>query len=135
MYPDLLTMLPSLALEYPVPAETLSPSNIALSGHHFFRDTTTPIFNMDTSTTAEYGYVVGKKNASSVAPADAVVGQNNEGYGAVAWLYLLAQNGTTDQLQNVYRLNTAGGSPPTTCEGQESVFEIQYAAEYWFWAQ
>lgn len=134
MYPDLLSMLPTLALQYPVPSETLSPSNIDLSGHHFFRDTTTPIFNMDLSDSSNYGFVVGKKNATSSPPSNAVLGQNGTGYGSVAWLYLLTQNGTTENLENVYRLNTAGGSPPTTCEGVASTFEVQYAAEYWFWA-
>jgi hypothetical protein len=30
----------------------------------------------------------------------------------------------------VYRVNTAGGNPPTTCESRDAVFSVQYATEY-----
>ncbi len=41
-------------------------------------------------------------------------------------------SGATGNLQEVYRINTAGGNPPATCEGMKSTFEVQYAAEYVF---
>ena len=135
-YPDLLAMMPNLALQYPLPADPdsdLEPSNIDLSGNHFFRDTTTPIFNL-TTTNIQIGLAVAKKNASSPAPSDAPKGQNGVGDGAVAWLYLTTTNGTSGGLQSVYRLNTAGGSSPKTCQSSPGAFSVQYAAEYWFYS-
>lgn len=72
------------------------------------------------------------KNASVPAPQDAVVGQNGQGFGAVAWLRLTTRDGATGNLQEVYRINTAGGNPPKTCAGMPATFEVQYAAEYVF---
>jgi hypothetical protein len=69
------------------------------------------------------------KNASTPAPVGAVKGQGEVGYGAVPWLKLITKNGSTGGLEEVYRLNTAGGQPPTTCTGMPAAFEVQYAAE------
>jgi hypothetical protein len=135
-YPDLLSMLPNIALQYPVPpsaAQPLSPSNIDLSGHHFFSTNTTPVFNLDTTVRHQYGLVVAKKIANSTAPADAPKGQAGLGNGSVQWLYLTSQDGTTGGLKAVYRINTAGGSPPKTCENMPAIFTVQYASEYWFY--
>lgn len=67
------------------------------------------------------------------APAGSVVGQNNSGNGAVPWLYLQTTNGTVGGYKAVYRVNTAGGQPPATCQGMPNVFTVQYAAEYYFY--
>lgn len=58
------------------------------------------------------------------------------GYGNVPWLQLQAEvvEGSEGIVQEVYRLNTAGGVPPSTCAGQQGSFEVQYAAEYWLYA-
>lgn len=133
-YPDILAMLPSLALQYPLPADpksALMPSNIDLSGHHFFETTTIPIFNLDTTPAQQFGFMVAKKIAGSAAPSGTPLGGN--GQGSVAWLYLKAEDGSTNNLNSAYRLNTAGGSPPKTCESMPATFTVQYAAEYWFW--
>jgi hypothetical protein len=132
-------MLPSLALQFPVPsppAPSLAPSNIDLSGHHYFATNTTPVFNLDASEdpTQQLGNVVGHKVANSTAPASATDGENGLGNGAVAWLYLSATNATLGDVRAVYRVNTAGGSPPKTCESSDAVFSVQYAAEYWFYS-
>ena len=46
-------------------------------------------------------------------------------------------------VQEVYRVNTVGGAAPATCamaqqngliSADGGAFQIQYAAEYWFWA-
>jgi hypothetical protein len=60
------------------------------------------------------------------------MGPGGLGNGSVPWLYLQYLDGTTNGLKAVYRLNTAGGSPPKTCESMPAVFTVQYAAEYWF---
>jgi hypothetical protein len=132
-------MLPSLALEFPVPPPSnpsLAPSNIDLSGHHYFATTTTPVFNLNASDdpAQDLGNVVGRKVANSTAPANATKGANGVGDGAVAWLYLSSTNETLGDVRAVYRVNTAGGSPPKTCENSDAVFSVQYAAEYWFYS-
>ncbi len=133
-YPDLLTMGPSAALQFPYPISDkslLPPTNLVLSGHHFFIDTT-PTFNLDTKAT-DLGYVLTKKLAATPAPPLAD-GQTPIGYGNVAWLALDSKTGTIGSIQQVYRVNTAGGNPPPTCASQADFFEEQYAAEYWFYS-
>jgi hypothetical protein len=134
-YPDLLAMLPNVALQFNLTTanqKTLSPSNLAISGHHYFSNSTTPAFNLDTQN-ADLGFAPCAKNASVPAPASASVGQDNKGYGAVPWLKLLTRDGATGNLEEVYRVNTAGGNPPATCAGMPATFEVQYSAEYWFY--
>jgi len=136
-YPDLLTALPNVALQFNLTnadQASLSPSNLAISGHHFFANMTTPLFNLD-STAAQLGVVPCSKNNTVTAPANSPKGQDNQGFGSVAWLKLLARDGATGNLQEVYRVNTAGGNPPATCAGMPATFEVQYSSEYWFWAK
>ncbi|KAG0651862.1 hypothetical protein D0Z07_1298 [Hyphodiscus hymeniophilus] len=134
-YPTLLAMLPNVALQFNLTTTnqaTLSPSNLAISGHHYFSNASTPTFNLDTPS-LDLGFAPCSKNASVSAPAGAPVGQDNKGNGAVAWLKLLTIDGATGGLEEIYRVNTAGGNPPATCAGMPATFEVQYAAEYWFY--
>ncbi|KXT04597.1 hypothetical protein AC578_8680 [Pseudocercospora eumusae] len=133
--PTLLTKLPNIALDLPVPqsSDPTSPISQDLSGHHYFTDSTTAYFNLDTSLTS-YGAGGFKKINSTAAPDDACAGQNGKGYGAVPWLKLTAKMMSDDCVfQEVYRINTAGGVAPDTCVGQKAEFEIEYSAEYWFY--
>ncbi|KAI1342233.1 hypothetical protein F5Y15DRAFT_413498 [Xylariaceae sp. FL0016] len=133
-YPDLLHMLPKLALQFNLTAEEdahMGPTNLAISGKHYFHNTTTPFFNLDVNPQIQAGEAECAKQGAEDAPADAPTGQQGEK--AVAWLRLLTNTGATGDLQEVYRVQTAGGSPPATCEGMPATFEVQYAAEYWFW--
>ena len=71
------------------------------------------------------------------APSNAVAGPYGKGEGAVSWLLLSSNdspdwNGGVCDFKAVYQLNTAGGNPPKMCTGQAASFEVQYAAEYWF---
>ena len=77
----------------------------------------------------DLGFAPCVKNNSEAAPAGAAVGQDNEGFGAVAWLKLLIRDRATGNLKEVYRVNTAGGKLPTTCAGMTATFEVEYAAE------
>ncbi|KAK5160241.1 hypothetical protein LTR04_004710 [Oleoguttula sp. CCFEE 6159] len=132
LYPELLSLMPNVALQYPPPssASPLSPSNIDLSGHHYFVDASTPFFDLDTSSHS-YGTGAFKKAAACPAPGDAPRGPLREGgYGSVAWLKLAAK-GAGQTFQEVYRINTAGGNPPASCVGQPASLEVDYAAEYW----
>lgn len=127
MYPDFLAMLPKITLNFNLSGNTLAPANLAISGHHYFTTTTTPFFNMDTDS-MQLGEAPCAKNSSVPAPASATKGLNGEL--AVPWLRLLTKDGATGNLQEVYRLNTAGGSAPASCTGQAAAFEVQYSAEY-----
>lgn len=128
----------------------------ALSGHHFFSEKT-PVFELnsgDGGFSTHLGVVKGKANKNSTAPAGACPGVGWQGQGAVAWLYLDAtpESETTDvkfdgvnpeavaqgndgAWKHIYRVNTAGGMPPKTCEGQDpnQVISVQYAANYWYY--
>jgi len=139
-YPEILDVMPSAALQFNLTTKpnttistTLSPMNLALSGHHFFTDLTTPFFNLDAAG-LNLGQTGTSKTNSTAAPAAALKGVNNVGNGAVPWLKLTAKAGGKGNLAEVYRLNTAGGNPPATCAGMTgSTFVVEYAAEYWFY--
>ncbi|KIW70250.1 hypothetical protein PV04_02538 [Phialophora macrospora] len=135
-WPDLLGLIPNLALQYPLPADPaapLAPSDLQLSTHHFFSNTTTPVFAFDAATSPDLGTVFAEKGNSSTAPANAVPGVNGVGNGAVPWLYLTTRPTTQGDIKAVYRLNTAGGQPPETCANMPAAFSVDYAAVYWFW--
>lgn len=139
-YPDLLNMLPRVSMafnltasaSYPknlLPTSTntrLAPGNYVISGHHFFIDSTTPFFTLDTDT-LKLGVIPCSKKAAVAAPADAPTGQQGEK--AVPWLKLSAKEGATGRLQEVYRVETAGGSAPSTCSGMPASFQVEYSAQ------
>jgi len=133
--PELLEKLPGIALNLPVPSTDDEKSALMkdMSGHHYFVNNTTPFFDMDTSLNT-YGKGAVLKSAAADAPSDAIVGPLGKGDGAVSWLLLSANDypqwGKPDW-KAVYRLNTAGGSPPKSCTGLESSFTVEYASEYW----
>jgi hypothetical protein len=130
-YPDLLNMLPRVALQFNLTdaeaPQQLAPSNLAISGKHLFLNTTTPFFNLDVEPDLQLGQAPTLKNNTATAPADAPKGQQGEA--AVAWLKLLARSGATGDIEEVYRVETAGGSPPATCKGMPANFTVQYAAQ------
>lgn len=148
-YADILAMLPGLALQYTLPADptsNLEPSNLELAGHHYFTANGTPTFDLThlhppagdanvAQADLGLGIAQAKTVANSTAPADAPKGQNGVGDGAVPWLLLDATFGTTGDVKAVYRLNTAGGKAPATCENSPAAFSVQYAAEYWFYSK
>ena len=101
------------------------------SGHHYFVDSTTPFFNLDTDL-HHYGMGALAKSNASDAPVGATPGQHGQlSYGAVPWLRLDQKPYKEDLWKAVYRLNTAGGNAPKSCTGQAAAFEVPYAAEYW----
>ena len=98
---------------------TLSTSNPV--GKHFFVDSTTPEFDVNS-----LGNTVLKKAQETDAPNPA---------SDVKWLRLVAQaSGTTSQVKTIYRVETVGGKAPATCAGQTpgKVFTVDYKAQYWF---
>lgn len=107
----------------------MGPTELLVSGRHFFTNATTPFFNLDTAR-SQIGTAPCSKVNSSVAPADAPKGRQGES--AVPWLRLAANPDATGNLHEVFRVGTAGGSAPATCQGMPASFEVQYAAEYVF---
>lgn len=146
-YPDILSILPGLALQYALPGKpgsNLEPSNVQFVGDHYFSSNGTPSFDLAVASefrpssnqagenfgTARFT-TVGARN--STAPANASKGENGIGNGAVPWLMLPAITGNSSDIKAVYRLNTAGGKAPATCESSPASFSVQYATEYWFY--
>lgn len=136
-FPQLLDQLSKVTILFNLTADEqeprIAPSNLAVSGHHFFAPSATvPFFDLDTPA-QQLGRAAVAKNASEPAPADAPRGQLGEA--AVPWLKLTAKPGAaTGDLQEVYRVNTVGGSAPSTCKDMPAKFEVQYTAQYWFYA-
>lgn len=125
LYPDLLTRLPAMALRFNLsdPAQ-LGASPLTETGMHFFTDATTPYFDLGDDE-ERGGEAWTAKDADTPAPSTAATGQQGES--AVAWLKLTTKGDTGANMKEVYRVNTAGGSPPATCKGMEETFEIEYA--------
>jgi len=108
-----------------------NPLQLNLVAEHFF-NTAGPNFDF---TKSERGWLQAKKGAGVPAPGHASNGVKPQANGAVDWLYLLDNGaGVSQNLQSVYRVQTAGGIPPKTCSGDEQI-EIPYAAEYWFYTE
>jgi len=122
LYPDLLERLPSMAVQFN--STELGASDLTATGIHYFTDATTPYFDLGGEE------VHCKKTDDTAAPSTAAVGQKGEK--AVAWLKLDAVPDGSSRIREVYRVDTAGGSPPATCEGMGETFEVQYATTYWF---
>ena len=132
--PALLRKLSHIAINQQLPTENNTERSILddlTSGYHYFVDSTTPFFNLDTNR-HQYGMGALAKSNASDAPAGSAPGVHGQtGYGAVQWLRLDQKQYNENTWKAVYRLNTAGGNAPTTCTGQPPAFEIPYAAEYW----
>lgn len=127
MYPDVSAKIPGMAVHFNLDtANRLGPAVLPVSGHHLFTADGLPFFDLNTPT-MQLGTLPCTKNASANAPSTAAVGQKGEP--AVAWLRLLATKDATGGLSEVFRVSTAGGSPPDTCKGLTGAFQVEYAAE------
>ncbi|KAL4787421.1 hypothetical protein BJX76DRAFT_354136 [Aspergillus varians] len=132
-FPDMIELLPSIAYRTSLPRneeDPLPPSKFNLIGHHFFEGSV-PVFNLDTTPARQLGIAKVKKDSDLDAPSNAVKGKD----GAVPWLLLTATNGTLGSYASVYRVDTAGGAAPKTCEGMAESFTVQYAANYYLYGQ
>ena len=128
--PGFVGALPPVALSADVYIHQSMAAILGLPplGSHFFDAAGHPNFDL----TAVGAQLVAKKVAAAPAPTGADPGPS--GSGAVPWLYLTdAGLGTSFGVSNVYRLETAGGNPPTSCINSPASFEVPYAAEYWFY--
>lgn len=117
----------ALALLYPVPIGGEAATRLV--GHHEFTDKKVPFFKLKTDL-VDYGFVQASADVvKSAAPKDASKGSN--GLGSVPWLKL---TGTDGDYKEVYRIHTAGGVAPKTCDGVQGSFTVEYSAQYWFYA-
>ncbi|OAQ99949.1 hypothetical protein LLEC1_00864 [Akanthomyces lecanii] len=123
MYPDVTSKIPGMAVHFNLDAANrLGPAMLPISGHHYFTAAGVPFFDLGGE-----GQLPAAKNTSLSAPPNAPVGQKGEA--AVAWLRLLATKDATNGLGEVFRVSTAGGSPPDTCKDLDGPFQVEYSAE------
>jgi len=124
-HPDLLNMMPNVSVNFPVPTSknAAAPANLYLSGRHWFEDTTTPFFNLQTEkhNFGSAGLAVANKTTAPAPARD------------VPWLKLVAKDPASCNFTEVCRVNTAGGLAPKACKGQAASFQVEYAAEYWMY--
>ncbi|KAJ6444170.1 F-box domain-containing protein [Purpureocillium lavendulum] len=126
LYPDVLDKIPGMAVHFNLTdGDRLGPTVLAKSGVHYFTDATTAFFDLDTPT-LDIGQAPCQKNSSGAAPSTASVGQLGDK--AVPWLRLTTKEGATNDIKEVFRMTTAGGSAPATCKGMPATFEVQYAS-------
>ncbi|KAJ6073220.1 hypothetical protein N7467_011305 [Penicillium canescens] len=95
-------------------------------GEHYFNAGGDPVF--DLSLSGSQSWIVAKKDASVSAPATE---PSNNQSGNVPWLKLGHKDGCN--IQEVYRVVTSQGDPPSTCTGQNETIQVAYAAEYWIY--
>jgi hypothetical protein len=135
-YRNTLDFLPDITLQYSFnysASEMLAYDSPNLLGHHFFGNSTTAQFDLNTKEHS-FGHLFAKKIASVNAPADAPLGQSGVTTGAVPWLLLQTEAPSTGNITSVYRIETAGGNPPANCTGKAETLSVQYAALYAFYS-
>ena len=97
-------------------------------GHHYFDAAGTPTFDL----TPQGLLLKAKKVDTMTAPSGACAGR--DGAGAVPWL-MLQDDGTGRSvgLTQVFRVETAGGNAPPTCDGAAPSIQQDYAALYYLY--
>lgn len=105
-------------------------------GEHYFNASGVPSFDLFGAHDAQYptGGLFLSARKTGVSPAPATACKGTDGAAAVPWLTLVDDGSSrTRGLKEVYRVETAGGSAPATCEGMEALVTRDYSAEYWFY--
>jgi hypothetical protein len=135
-YRNTLDFLPDIALQYSFnysAGEMLAYDSPNLLGHHFFGNSTTAQFDLNTKEHS-FGHINAMKIGSVNAPADAPLGQSGVTTGAVPWLLLQPESTSTGNITSIYRIVTAGGAAPANCTGKAETLSVQYAAIYAFFS-
>lgn len=122
---SLLSNTPVVLSTFPALAYSLGSSmSLPTLGHHWFSADSVPTFDLEAANPR--AFLSAKKVDSVAAPASSVPN-------SVPWLYLTDDGrGVSKNLQAVYRVETAGGSAPSTCTKAGNI-AVKYAAEYWFY--
>lgn len=119
-----LDLLPRYVIDLSFAA--IKASSIPKLGIHYFDSKGVPTFDLGNN-----GLLKAKGLADIPAPANASAGPFDQGNGAVSWKTLIDAGGSVG-LKEVYRVETAGGKPPSTCTGVTAPLYIDYSALYWF---
>ncbi|KAJ5129792.1 malate dehydrogenase [Penicillium bovifimosum] len=101
-------------------------SNSIIIGEHHFNAAGDPIFDFTLS--GADSWIAASKIAAAPAPK-----ATSGSAGDVPWLKLGYKKGSG--IQEVYRVVTSQGNPPSTCAGQNATIQVEYAAEYWFYGR
>ncbi|KAK6338538.1 hypothetical protein TWF730_002601 [Orbilia blumenaviensis] len=98
-----------------------------IAGVHYFKgDFATPLFEF-----TDKAKFIGGVGGKIPALLGSDTGKRPDNYGAVPSLKLVPKQGMGSTVSTIYRLHTAGGSPPPgTCNWQGQK-QIPYAAQYW----
>ncbi|OOF99505.1 hypothetical protein ASPCADRAFT_126415 [Aspergillus carbonarius ITEM 5010] len=118
--PPLLQDIPLETLDFFASVASLAGPDSAILGEHYFTASGVPFFDLRLGGNDDW--VAAKKVASVGSPAASM---------DVPWLKLVGVEGMG--ISEVYRVYTAGGMNPATCEGMKGEFSVDYAAEYWFY--
>ena len=121
-----LNDLPTIAYKIEAIIEIINNAlgiQLDVLGQHIFNALGTPCFDL-----GDLGQLEAKKlpGGDIVPPAGGIPG-------SVDWLALGDAGGSVG-LSRVYRVNTAGGKPPATCDGTDKLITVPYAALYVFYA-
>ena len=90
-------------------------SSLKVLGHHYYVDSV-PTFDL-----GSMGLFQIRIDLTINAPQDPSVN--------IGWVCGVSLDG----MRVVYRVETAGGTSPPTCGGQNATFSVPYSAEYWFY--
>lgn len=100
-------------------------------GHHYFApDFSTPVFDFRVAAGQTQIFTGVRDQAIPALSTASRGGPGDQQFGAVDWLRLKAIPEKTVDYKLAYRVETAGGKAPATCEGRPSTFSIEYATEY-----
>ncbi|OJI86405.1 hypothetical protein ASPTUDRAFT_187796 [Aspergillus tubingensis CBS 134.48] len=117
--PALVQGTPLETLDFLATMISLAGTGAGILGEHYFTGSGQPSFDLRFSGDGDWAST--KKVASANAPKSV----------DVPWLKLDGIDGVG--IKEVYRVYTAGGVSPATCAGHEGEFQVEYAAEYWFY--
>lgn len=98
-----------------------------IAGVHFFKgDFATPAFEF-----TDRGKFIGGVGGKIPALSGSDAGKRPDNFGAVPSLRLVPKQGMGSTYSTIYRLHTAGGSPPPGACSWQGQRQIPYAAQYW----
>ncbi|KAF7510742.1 hypothetical protein GJ744_006108 [Endocarpon pusillum] len=120
-------LIPDFLKNFSKPVQDLLPSKApgASVGVHYFRDGSTPMFVLN-----DGHFVAAGKVGGCAAPSCAT---GNENGAAVDWLKLARKQGEVyGGIEEVYRVQTAGGRAPAACS-KPGPLTVEYVAEYWMY--
>ncbi|KAF7157168.1 hypothetical protein CNMCM6106_002250 [Aspergillus hiratsukae] len=107
---------------------TSRTSSGLILGEHYFTAKGAPMFDLRLGGHKDW---IQAKKGSSVPAASQSSSDSKDGDQNVPWLKLGFADGLG--IREVYRIHTSGGQPPASCKGQKESFDVEYAAEYWFY--